>query len=76
MFRYCPRIWRFEWCSEYSSASFASSILRSIVFFGWEMQRLRTSCWVIVEPPSTASPASRSATPARRMPSVSRPPCW
>ena len=32
------------------------------------MQRLRTSCWVIVEPPSIASPASRSLTAARRMP--------
>ena len=38
-----------------------------VVASGCGMQRLRTSCWVIVEPPSTASPASRSLTAARRI---------
>ena len=53
MLRYWPRISCRVWRLEYSIASFASMILRSRFCFGLAMQRLRTSCWVIVEPPST-----------------------
>ncbi len=73
--RYWPRTSRLLWRFAYSIASFASMILRSRSRVGLEMQRLRTSCWVIVEPPSTVSPASRFFSAARAMPSGSIPPC-
>ena len=42
----------------YSSASWASWILRSMLRLGSVMQRFRISCIVIVEPPWTIFPAS------------------
>ena len=58
-----------EYFFSYSSASWASWILRSRLRWGSVMQRLRISCIVIVEPPWTTLPASMFSIRARMPPS-------